>query len=105
MKNTIKTLALGAMAFLMVACTSQKNQTSSNDQRPSGQQAGRQQGPPSFSQLIAEMDANDDGKLAKSEVKGPLANDFAKIDANSDGFLSESELKNAPAPQRGGPGN
>jgi hypothetical protein len=100
MKNTIKTITLGAITFMIVSCVSQNNQASSETQRPSGQ--GGQQGPPSFSQLLSEMDANKDGKLAKSEVKGPLVNEFSTIDANGDGFLTESELKNAPRPQRSG---
>lgn len=96
MKKIVKKIMLGASAIMIIACSSQNNQTSNRTQRPSGQQGG----PPSFSQLLSEMDTNKDGKLAKSEVKGRLANDFSKIDADSDGFLIESELKNAPAPQR-----
>ncbi|MEP4532965.1 MAG: hypothetical protein ABJ004_07760 [Cyclobacteriaceae bacterium] len=96
MKKTLKTTTWVVMVLTMtIACSSQKNQTS--NQRPSGQQ-----GPPSAAQLISEMDTNKDGKLSKSEVKGPLANDFSKIDSNSDGFLTQDELKNAPGPQRNG---
>ncbi|MBU2885913.1 hypothetical protein KO507_09085 [Gilvimarinus agarilyticus] len=108
MKITIKTMALGALIISFTSCASQKNQSSNNEQpRMSqqgggGQQGGRQQGPPSYDQLLSEMDANEDGMLAKDEVSGPLANDFSKIDTNEDGFLSESEIKNAPRPQRGG---
>ncbi|MDF9799303.1 Ca2+-binding EF-hand superfamily protein [Catalinimonas alkaloidigena] len=98
MKKTVKTIALGAIAFMVLACASQNNQAN-NPQRPSGRQGGG----PSFAQLLSEMDVNKDGKLAKSEVKGPLVNDFSKIDADSDGFLIESELENAPRPQRNGP--
>ena len=68
-------------------------------------QRGEKKEPHMFSQLIEEMDANNDGKLSKSEVKGPLANDFSKIDNNNDGFLSKEELKNAPRPERRGPRN
>lgn len=46
------------------------------------------------------MDTNKEGKLAKSEVKGPLLEDFAKIDTDEDGFLSLTELEKAPKPQR-----
>ncbi|MGB4971965.1 MAG: hypothetical protein WBO32_04860 [Cyclobacteriaceae bacterium] len=103
MKKTIITIALGAFTFMIVSCASQDNQASSN-QRPTGQQTGqRQGGPPNFSQMLTEMDANNDGKLAKSEVKGPLVIEFSTIDANGDGFLTESEMKNAPRPQRSGP--
>lgn len=103
MKNTVKTIALVTMTAIMVACASQNSQAS-NNQAPSNQQSERQQGaPPTFAQLLTEMDANKDGKLAKSEVKGRLANDFAKIDTDNDGFISESEHKAAPRPQRNGP--
>ena len=67
-----------------------------------GQSQDRQErkAPPTFKQLIKEMDANEDGKLAKDELKGPLKKDFAKIDTNEDGFISEKEFKNAPKPER-----
>ncbi|RIJ43223.1 EF-hand domain-containing protein [Pontibacter oryzae] len=78
-----------------VACATQQNQTSTTNQRPAGERGG----PPTYAQLLAEMDANKDGKLAKSEIKGPLANDFSKLDANNDGYITESELKNASGPR------
>jgi Ca2+-binding EF-hand superfamily protein len=56
--------------------------------------------PPTFEQLLKEMDKNEDGKLSKKEVKGPLKKDFAKIDTDEDGFISEKELKKAPKPKR-----
>lgn len=67
---------------------------------PRNQQAGGRQrgqgGPPSIDQLFIHMDTNEDGKLSKVEVKGPLANNFSKIDANDDGFLTREELEKAP---------
>ncbi|WP_405576753.1 EF-hand domain-containing protein [Winogradskyella sp. Asnod2-B02-A] len=56
--------------------------------------------PPTYAQLLKEMDANEDGKLAKDELKGPLKDDFTKIDTDEDGFISEEEFKNAPKPER-----
>lgn len=47
------------------------------------------------------MDANNDGKLSKNEVQGPIQRDFSKIDSNGDGFISRTELENAPKPKRG----
>ena len=45
------------------------------------------------------MDANDDGKLAKDEVKGPLKDSFSKIDTDEDGFISKEEFEKAPKPE------
>lgn len=56
--------------------------------------------PPTYAELLEQMDKNEDGKLAKSEIKGPLKNDFDKVDTNEDGFISEKEFKKAPKPQR-----
>ena len=98
MKKTIRTLIIGA-SVLFVSCASQNDQSQSGSggQRRSGGQGGA----PNFSQLLSQMDANKDGKLSKSEVKGRLANDFSRIDSNSDGFITENEMENAPRPQRG----
>jgi hypothetical protein len=44
-----------------------------------GQSQERQQKePPTFSELVKEMDKNEDGKLSKSEIQGPLKNDFIR---------------------------
>ncbi|WP_055437609.1 EF-hand domain-containing protein [Lacinutrix algicola] len=56
--------------------------------------------PPTFSELLKEMDKKEDGKLEKSELKGPLKEDFSKIDTDEDGFISEKEFKKAPKPKR-----
>lgn len=67
-----------------------------------GQSNDRQEGKkqPTFKQLLKEMDKNEDGKLSKKEVKGPLKKDFVTIDINEDGFITEKELENAPKPKR-----
>jgi len=54
---------------------------------------------PSFAELLKMMDANDDGKLSKDEVKGPLQQDFERVDANKDGFITQDELKLPPRSQ------
>ena len=56
--------------------------------------------PPTFKELLKKMDANEDGKLSKKEIKGPLKNDFDKVDLNDDGFISEKEFEKAPKPKR-----
>ncbi len=57
--------------------------------------------PPTYTQLLSKMDTNKDGKLAQTEVKGPLKERFVKIDTNQDGFITEEELQNAPKPKKG----
>lgn len=78
------------LAAALFGCSSTKN-AAANRQRKGG---------PSTTKLLAQMDSNGDGKLSKSEVKGPLANDFAKIDLDSDGFITAAELDKAPQPNR-----
>lgn len=56
--------------------------------------------PPTIEQLFEDLDTNEDGKLSKKEIKGPLKDQFAKIDANEDGFLSKEEIEKAPKPKR-----
>lgn len=91
MKKTVITLALAAMAMVAVSCASQKKKPETSKKR-NGQG-------PDITRLLAEMDSNADGKLSKSEAKGPFLNNFGKIDTNKDGFLSREELANAPKPE------
>ena len=49
---------------------------------------------PTVDQIFQQMDANRDKKLGKTEVKGPLQQDFSQLDTDGDGFLSEQEVKN-----------
>ncbi len=65
------------------------------------QNGQRNQEPPSVDEIFKQMDKDEDGKLSKNEIKGPLKNDFAKIDTNEDGFLSKEEVEKAPKPKRG----
>lgn len=68
-----------------------------------GQSQNRQErkSPPTFEELIEKMDANDDGKLSKSEIKGRLKENFAKVDLDEDGFITAEEFEEAPKPKRG----
>jgi Ca2+-binding EF-hand superfamily protein len=43
--------------------------------------------------LLKQFDANKDGKLAKAEVKGRIAEAFDKLDQNQDGQLDRKELR------------
>ncbi len=68
-----------------------------------GQSQNRQERkePPTFEELIEEMDANEDGKLSKDEIRGRLKKDFEKVDLDEDGFITEEEFEKAPRPKRG----
>lgn len=87
MKNSILKLGVVGTFILMFACGN-------------AQEKGKQKTPPSFKELLKEMDKNEDGKLSKDEIKGPLKKDFSKIDTDEDGFISEEEFKKAPKPER-----
>lgn len=67
-----------------------------------GQSQNRQErkGAPTFKELLKEMDKNEDGKLSKTELNGPLKENFAKVDLDKDGFITEAEFKKAPKPER-----
>lgn len=96
MKNkTLKLSIYFGVIALLTSCQVKAQQQDRNSERKQ---------PPSFQELIEMMDENEDGKLAKNEVKGRLKDDFDKIDLNEDGFISEEELEKAPKPEkRGGP--
>ncbi len=85
----IAMLTIGTVALTACGARSQNHQGN-------GQRSGQR---PSATAMIAEMDADKDGKLSETEVKGPLADDFPKIDTDKDGFITEEELKNAPKPK------
>lgn len=59
----------------------------------------QEKNPPTFSELIKEMDADEDGKLSLDEIKGPLKQGFDKVDTDEDGFITEEEFKKAPKPK------
>lgn len=96
MKKSILSLAIVALLF---ACKT--NQTTTN---PVSEKSSQQRGEkPNLDEMFTTMDINKDGKLSKTEVKGPLSEKFTEIDTDKDGFLSKEELKNAPKPERQGP--
>lgn len=47
---------------------------------------------PSFKKMLKNMDANNDGKISKSEARGKLKENFDKRDKNKDGYITEEEL-------------
>ena len=64
-----------AIVLISISC-------GADDHKVYGQQEQkpREHKPPTFAKLLEKMDANKDGKLAKTETKGPLQKDFATID-------------------------
>jgi len=98
-------LAFCALLFA-TSCNTQKASTeatnAATEQRPARQ--GQRGQRPDPAAMLAEMDSNKDGKLAKSEVSGRLLQDFARFDTDKDGFITREELENAPRPEgrRGG---
>ena len=83
---TNKTIKVGALVFGMALLTSVQGFAQSEKRESKPQ-------PPSFSELLKKLDANEDGKLSESEVDGPLKEQFTEVDANKDGFITEDEMK------------
>lgn len=94
MKNII---IAALILFFAIGCSAQETRSDANEGRPV---KGERIGPPSVEEIF-KMDANKDGLLSKSEVNGPLQNNFARIDRDGDGFITRKELENAPKPPRG----
>lgn len=92
MKKVAMIIVTGTLFVFASSCSSQQNTA---EGKSSNKQNSRQNGPPTFTQL----DTNNDGSLSKSEVKGPLANEFSKIDTDGNGVISNAEFENAPKPQ------
>ncbi|MCM4155505.1 EF-hand domain-containing protein [Gramella sp. AN32] len=86
-----KNLKLAALVGIIAVFSSCKS---------SAQNSSDRKEPPSVEEIFKKLDENEDGKLSKEEVKGPLEKDFSKIDTNEDGFISQEELEKAPKPKR-----
>ncbi|MFD2916145.1 YHYH protein [Psychroserpens luteus] len=96
-KNLRLTLVL-VFIIILVSCKQVTKSIDNNTNEPEEER-------PSVAGLLSEMDANNDEKLSKSELHGPLLNDFSKIDKDNDGFLTKEELESAPRPERRASGN
>ena len=89
--NTFKTIVLTGIVVLAFT-------VDMNAQLQEKKEKGKKT--PTFEKLLKKMDENEDGKLSKKEVKGPLKEHFSKIDTNEDGFISKKEFEKAPKPKR-----
>lgn len=111
MKQLAIALLFPALLLLGVGCNSTKQATekaaepTTANTRQEGGRGGEGQRPQGGTpeERFAQMDTNKDGKLAASEVKGPLKESFSTIDTDGDGFISLEEMKKAPRPERQGP--
>lgn len=66
-----------------------KNGRPNDGERP---KKGERRGPPPPEKIMEMMDVDKDDKISKSEVQGPLKNDFDSLDQNGDGYLTTEEL-------------
>ncbi len=99
-RTTLKLAIFCLISTLSISCKTKAQTTDTNvEKREQKQERGKRPNP---EEMFAQMDTNKDGKLSKTEVKGPLQKDFSKIDTNGDGFISKEELEKAPKPNRGG---
>jgi len=95
--NEKKNFILSAMICLAFCSCQLRGQSDSQERQ--------RKEPPSIDEIFEYMDENEDGKLSKKEVKGPLSKNFARVDTNEDGFISREELEKAPKPKRRGKPN
>ncbi|WP_109437403.1 EF-hand domain-containing protein [Aquimarina sp. AU119] len=87
-----KTIKLGlVLSFIALMMSCKSNAQSDTEEKEHHQ-------PPSIEEIFKMMDDNNDNKLAKEEVRGPLKRDFSKIDTDEDGFITKEELEKAPKP-------
>ncbi|TGV02686.1 EF-hand domain-containing protein [Flavivirga rizhaonensis] len=86
--NTLKTAVL---FFGMILFVSTNLFGQDKHQRP--------EKPPTIEKLFEDLDENDDDKLSKKEIKGPLKDHFSVVDTNKDGFLTKEELEKVPKPK------
>lgn len=111
---SLKLASLGLCLALTTACASNQASTEQTSQKTANS-ADRPERPahgkpphgktphgerPSPEKIFVHMDKDSDGKLSKSEVRGPMSRHFSEIDANSDGYISKTEFENAPKPPK-----
>ena len=100
-----KTSSLLAITLLLASCnrnttspSSTQSAESAKTATPNTERAARSGKKPEFKNVLARVDTNNDGKISKSEAKGPLVDAFSKLDA--DGFITEKEFNEFVPPAR-----
>lgn len=73
-KNLISGAAIASLLFVTVGCSSSQH-TANAPNQPSDQRGQA----PSTEQIMKDLDSNNDGKISKSEAKGPLAMTLVKL--------------------------
>lgn len=89
--TTMKKISV-LIAALILACTTY-TQAQSTEQRV-------EKSTPTVADLFAKFDSNNDGYLAKEEVRGRLKKGFDKVDVNNDGLLTAEEVELAPRKEK-----
>lgn len=109
LKIFLLSICISCLAITAANCQTQNNTEENtqvttsqgrNGQEKKGPRSDRQRRTPA--QIIAKLDANNDGSVSRIEAKGPIKKRFEKIDTNNNGFISLRELKAAPRPKRKG---
>ncbi|MEF1288711.1 Lcl domain-containing protein [Vibrio sp. M260118] len=96
--NMVRCVAGGDVEFVQQPILTKRpaesylNSGSASSMHQKGNQKGGQQRGGDRGGHFSRMDQNGDGKLARNEVKGPLAKDFSRLDRNNDGYLTQDEL-------------
>jgi Ca2+-binding EF-hand superfamily protein len=95
----LKTSSFLAIILLLASCNKNATSPSSTQTtKPNAERAARDGRKPDFKNVLARVDTNNDGKISKSEAKGPLVNAFDKLDADGDGFITEKEFNEFTPP-------
>ena len=98
----MKILKLSVLTMSLVMFASCKINAQSNSGNKSSENGNRKGPPPSADEIFEMMDADKNGLLEVSEVKGPIKNNFETIDTDQDSFITKEELEAAPKPERKG---
>jgi hypothetical protein len=60
--------------------------------------------PPTGKEWVEHLDKDGDGKVSKSEFKGPADLKFSTLDKNGDNYITEDEAPTGPPPRGGNQG-